>query len=185
MKVKDDFRTDNISYKYQPQPHCLAGLRFSHFHHKRERERKSAMGNRRFAQISTSDEEEEAPRRPSEERLESSPRRKRLKRIKLPEDEDEPKKEPPQQTKNKNSKSNKKEKEKEPSQSSSEEEPPQEDAKAIGDSIRLSGKGRGRRSHYEAFEFDGNRYDLVSARVSSLRDICIHFFYNNWLGFSF
>ncbi|KAK9983538.1 hypothetical protein SO802_033063 [Lithocarpus litseifolius] len=117
------------------------------------------MGNRRFAQISTSDEDEEAPRRPSEE---GPPRRKRLKRIKLPQEEAEPKEEPPQQTKNKNNKSNKKEKEKEkePSQSSSEEEPPQEDAKAIGDSIRLSGKGRGRRSHYEAFEFDGNRYDL-------------------------
>ena len=39
------------------------------------------------------------------------------------------------------------------------EEPSQEDAKTIGDSIRLSGKGRGRRSHYEAFEFDGNRYE--------------------------
>ena len=128
------------------------------------------MGNRRFAQISTSDEDEEAPRRPSEE---SPPRRKRLKRIKLPEDEAEPKQEPPQQIKNKNNKSNKKEKE--PTQSSSEEEPPQEDAKAIGDSIRLSGKGRGRRSHYEAFEFDGNRYDLVSARVSSLLDMCMYF----------
>ena len=136
------------------------------------KEKESAMGNRRFAQISTSDEDEEAPRRPSEE---SPPRRKRLKRIKLPEDEAEPKQEPPQQIKNKNNKSNKKEKEKEPSQSSSEEEPPQEDAKAIGDSIRLSGKGRGRRSHYEAFEFDGNRYDLVSARVSSLLDMCMYF----------
>uniref|UniRef100_A0A2N9FSL2 Uncharacterized protein n=1 Tax=Fagus sylvatica TaxID=28930 RepID=A0A2N9FSL2_FAGSY len=90
------------------------------------------MGNRRFAQISTSDEEEEAPRKPSDE---SHPRRKRLKRegsVTSSGEEDE------------------------------DEEPPQEDAKTIGDSIRLSGKGRGRRSHYEAFEFDGNRYDLVS-----------------------
>ena len=37
MKVNDDFRIDNISYKYQPQPHRLVGLRFSH--HERERER--------------------------------------------------------------------------------------------------------------------------------------------------
>ena len=70
------------------------------------------MGNRRFAQISTSNEDEEALQRPLEE---SPPRRKRLKRIKLPEDEVEPKEEPPQQTKNKNNKSNKKEKENEPS----------------------------------------------------------------------
>ena len=127
----------------------------------------SAMGNRRFAQISTSDEEEEAPRKPSDE---SHPRRKRLKRMKLPEEEDEQQQQQQQQQqkqqqKNKN-KSKNKLKEKEVLQSSGEEdddeEPPQEDAKTIGDSIRLSGKGRGRRSHYEAFEFDGNRYDLVS-----------------------
>ena len=57
-------------------------------------------------------------------------------------------------------------KEKEALQSSGEEdedeEPPQKEVKMIGDSIRLSGKERGRRSHYEAFEFDENRYDLVS-----------------------
>ncbi len=44
-----------------------------------------------------------------------------------------------------------------------EEEPQQEDAKPIGEPARFSGKGRGRRSHYEAFEFDNNRYDLVRA----------------------
>ena len=52
------------------------------------REEESAMGNRRFVQISMSEEDEEEPQRPLEE---SSPRRKRLKRIKLPEDEVEPK----------------------------------------------------------------------------------------------
>ncbi|PPD93934.1 hypothetical protein GOBAR_DD09035 [Gossypium barbadense] len=36
----------------------------------------------------------------------------------------------------------------------------EEDAKPIGKVVRVSGKGRGRRSHYESFEFDGNRYDL-------------------------
>ena len=45
---------------------------------------------------------------------------------------------------------------------SGDEEAPQEDAKPIGDVVRVSGKGKGRRSHYEAFEYDGNRYDLVS-----------------------
>ncbi len=86
--------------------------------------------------------------------------------MKLPEEEDEEQQQQQkQQQKNKN-KSKNKLKEKEALQSSGEEdedeEPPQEDAKTIGDSIRLSGKGRGRRSHYEAFEFDGNRYNLVS-----------------------
>ena len=52
------------------------------------REEESAMGNRRFVQISMSEEDEEEPQRPLEE---SSPRRKRLKRIKLPEDEVKPK----------------------------------------------------------------------------------------------
>ena len=46
----------------------------------------TAMGNQRFAQISTSDEEEEAPRKPSDE---IHPRRKRLKHMKLLEEEDE------------------------------------------------------------------------------------------------
>ncbi|MCI45676.1 bromo-adjacent-like (BAH) domain protein, partial [Trifolium medium] len=41
-------------------------------------------------------------------------------------------------------------------------EPPQtpDDAKPIGDPIRVSGKGRGRKRHYESFEFDGNQYSL-------------------------
>lgn len=49
----------------------------------------------------------------------------------------------------------------EPSASGDEEEIPQEDAKPIGDVIRTSGKGRGKRNHYESFEYDGLRYDLV------------------------
>ncbi|CAM8884448.1 unnamed protein product [Rhodiola kirilowii] len=35
-----------------------------------------------------------------------------------------------------------------------------EDAKPIGEVIKVSGKGRGRKKHYQAFEYDGNRYDL-------------------------
>lgn len=41
-----------------------------------------------------------------------------------------------------------------------EEEPVQEDAKPIGDVIRVSGKGRGQRKYYSEFEFDGNRFEL-------------------------
>ncbi|KAF7810279.1 ABC transporter F family member 4 [Senna tora] len=43
-----------------------------------------------------------------------------------------------------------------------EEQPQHEDAKPIGDAIRFSGKGRGRRKHYESFEYDGNQYVVVS-----------------------
>ncbi|PPD87728.1 hypothetical protein GOBAR_DD15367 [Gossypium barbadense] len=46
------------------------------------------------------------------------------------------------------------------STSDDEDEVPIQDAKPIGEAVRVSGKGRGRRSHYEAFEFDSNRYDL-------------------------
>uniref|UniRef100_A0A7N0V5V7 Uncharacterized protein n=1 Tax=Kalanchoe fedtschenkoi TaxID=63787 RepID=A0A7N0V5V7_KALFE len=35
-----------------------------------------------------------------------------------------------------------------------------EDAKPIGEVIKISGKGKGRKKHYQAFEYDGNRYDL-------------------------
>ncbi|KAK7406132.1 hypothetical protein VNO78_07751 [Psophocarpus tetragonolobus] len=41
-------------------------------------------------------------------------------------------------------------------------EPPQpaEDAKPIGDPVKVSGKGRGRKRHYDSFEFDGVHYTL-------------------------
>lgn len=45
-----------------------------------------------------------------------------------------------------------------------EEELQQEVAKPISEPTRFFGKGSGRRSHYEVFEFDSNRYELV--RVS-------------------
>ncbi|KAJ7964374.1 bromo-adjacent-likey (BAH) domain-containing protein [Quillaja saponaria] len=41
-----------------------------------------------------------------------------------------------------------------------EEEQPLEDAKPIGDPIRVSGEGRKRIYHYKAFEFDKNQYEL-------------------------
>ncbi|XP_019171133.1 PREDICTED: uncharacterized protein LOC109166697 isoform X1 [Ipomoea nil] len=48
----------------------------------------------------------------------------------------------------------------EPSAGEEEQDEPQEDAKPVGDVLRVSGKGRGRRKHYDAFEYDGFRYDL-------------------------
>ncbi|KAL5724907.1 hypothetical protein ACHQM5_008114 [Ranunculus cassubicifolius] len=41
-----------------------------------------------------------------------------------------------------------------------EEDTPAEDAKPIGEVIKVSGKGRTKRSHYHAFEYDGNRFEL-------------------------
>ncbi|KAF5730001.1 hypothetical protein HS088_TW20G00371 [Tripterygium wilfordii] len=113
------------------------------------------MGNRRFAQVSTSDEEEEGPRtRSSRAQTESRKRKK----VKLSEDEEEIESEQAESSNKKRKAKNTREEE--PPSAGEDEEPPPEDAKPVGESIRLSGKGRGRRRHYEAFEFDGNRYDL-------------------------
>ncbi|KAJ1416121.1 Transcription elongation factor S-II, central domain [Sesbania bispinosa] len=97
------------------------------------------MVNRRFTQVATSDDEDELPPPQSNQR-----KRKRMKL--LDEDNDNDKEEANEE---------KKKDEEEP-------EPPQapEDAKPIGDHIRVSGKGRGRKKHYESFEFDGNQYTL-------------------------
>ncbi|CAL5187530.1 unnamed protein product [Lathyrus oleraceus] len=100
------------------------------------------MVNRRFTQVATSDEDEdEAPPPPQQH----SKLRKR-KRMKLLDEEEED---------NDNS-DNDEEKEEE------KKDPPQtpDDAKPIGDPLRVSGKGRGRKRHYESFEFDGNQYYL-------------------------
>ncbi|KAF8393729.1 hypothetical protein HHK36_019927 [Tetracentron sinense] len=40
------------------------------------------------------------------------------------------------------------------------EEVPLEDAMPIEEVIRVSGKGRGKRNHYQAFQYDGNRFEL-------------------------
>lgn len=53
--------------------------------------------------------------------------------------------------------------ESEPEESEPEEEEPEDepvDAKPIGEPIKVSGKGRTKRSHYKAFEYDGNRFEL-------------------------
>lgn len=50
-----------------------------------------------------------------------------------------------------------------PTEKDEEEEVPVEDAKPIGDFVRVLGKGKTRRNHYKSFEFDGLSYELVSA----------------------
>ncbi|XP_011029278.1 PREDICTED: uncharacterized protein LOC105129056 isoform X1 [Populus euphratica] len=128
------------------------------------------MGNRRFAQVSTSDEEDEAPPKARSSSTTIRPgdisERKR-KKMKLQEEEEEEEEvvttrrgrgRPRKKLREEKSEDEVEEElEEDPEE---EEEVPQEDAKPVGDSTRVSGKGRGRRTHYDAFEFDGNRYEL-------------------------
>ncbi|XP_042506618.1 uncharacterized protein LOC122082876 [Macadamia integrifolia] len=96
------------------------------------------MGNRRFKQVSrlsTSDVEDEGEAQPSQRPSSSSnPETNEKKKMKLAGEDSE-------------SNENK-------------DEALQEGAKPIGEVIKYTGKGRGRRPHYNAFEFDGNRFEL-------------------------
>ncbi|KAF3448565.1 hypothetical protein FNV43_RR09278 [Rhamnella rubrinervis] len=113
------------------------------------------MGNRRFAQISTSDEDEELPQR-QRSSVENKSKLRKRKQMKLPEEEDEVQEEEEEEK----SKRRKKKGEKEKQQASHGEDEEEPVIEPIGDPVRVSGKGRGRKNHYEAFEYDGIRYDL-------------------------
>lgn len=67
-------------------------------------------------------------------------------------------------TKKKSKSSSKKEEEKQRKQDQEdeeeEEEAVQEDAKPVGEIVKTTGKGRNRKNHYSAFEYDGNRFEL-------------------------
>ncbi|CAL0313369.1 unnamed protein product [Lupinus luteus] len=109
------------------------------------------MGNRRrFTQVATSDDEDDtgSPIRRRSIHHSSSFRSKiqpnNRKRLKLSDDDEDKSETDPEEDEDEED----------------EEEPVQEDAKPIGESIRASGKGRGRRKHFESFEFDGNQYTL-------------------------
>ncbi|WJX60293.1 hypothetical protein P8452_45519 [Trifolium repens] len=109
------------------------------------------MVNRRFTQVATSDDDEEEAPPPQR----NSKLRKR-KRMKLLDDEEEDN----DSDNNNHNKNNDSDDDSEKEEGK--KEPPQtpDDAKPIGDPIRVSGKGRGRKRHYESFEFDGNQYSL-------------------------
>ncbi|CAN6808844.1 unnamed protein product [Brassica oleracea] len=99
--------------------------------------------SRRFAQVS-SDEEDDVPARRAKVRNSRSPeeategKRRKRKTVKLYEDfEDDVEEEEEEE----------------------EEERP-EDANPVGESVKVTGKGKGRRTHFEQFEYDGNRYKL-------------------------
>jgi len=98
------------------------------------------VNRRRLTRVATSDDEDEAPR--------PQPTRKRMRLLEEDNDDDENEEE---------------EKDEVP-----EPPPPLEDAKPIGEPVRVSGKGRGRKRHYDSFEFDGIQYTLVSSFFSSI-----------------
>ena len=121
--------------------------------------------------MSTSDDEDEVPIPPRRSRSEDKRQERKRKIMKLQEEDDEDDDE--RELKKKKKTKKKRDEDEDEEEEEEEEEIVQEDAKPIGEVVRLSGKGRGRRSHYEAFEFDGNRYDLVSS-----------YLYFGFLGFS-
>ncbi|XP_040873173.1 uncharacterized protein [Glycine max] len=90
------------------------------------------VNRRRLTRVATSDDEDEAPR--------PQRTRKRMRLIEEDNDDDE--------------------NEEEKQQEVPELPQPAEDAKPLGEPVRVSGKGRGRKRHYDSFEFDGIQYIL-------------------------
>ncbi|KAL3499342.1 hypothetical protein ACH5RR_038435 [Cinchona calisaya] len=120
------------------------------------------MRNRSITRMASSDDEDYAPprlRNTSNDDQEQTNQRKR-KKMKIVDEEEQEKEENVGERKKKQKEVIEEEDENAAEPSGDVEETPQEDAKPIGDVIRASGKGRGRRNHYESFEYDGIRYDL-------------------------
>ncbi|VFR02251.1 unnamed protein product [Cuscuta campestris] len=135
------------------------------------------MGNRRFAQIDTSDDDDNLLISQVCRRSNNGVEKRKCKRMKLCEEEDEEEEEEDMRNQNNKRKAvehleedvgkEKKNRTSETRKSADESEPEedveeevQEEAKPIGDVIRVSGKGRGRRNHYKSFEYDGLTYEL-------------------------
>ncbi|KAI5655487.1 hypothetical protein M9H77_32674 [Catharanthus roseus] len=123
------------------------------------------MGNRRLAQLATSDDEDDdrSLRRRSSPGNEQRTNERKRKKMKLDNEEEQGKEETARNNKRQKKKVvvDDEEEEEQVSEPEEEEEEEEEDpAKPIGDVIRVSGRGKGRRNHYDAFEYDGNRYDL-------------------------
>lgn len=128
------------------------------------------MRNRRFAQLHTSDDDDDAPPPP---RNSTADLRKR-KKVHLPsDDEDEEMK--IEAGRRREQRKKKKTEVPEPDPESENEEQDDVEAFPLGEPIRHSGKGRGRRSHFESFEYDGNQYQLVSFFVLFF-SIAIYYF---------
>lgn len=131
------------------------------------------MGNRRFAQLVMSDDEDESPcvfargSRPAKDANgggEAEPNNKRRRIVKTPDaGKERSKREIEEEKKDAGDKNLEDAAGSEEEENGEEAVEEDEDAKPIGGPVRITGKGRGRKEHYEAFEFDGNRYDLVSS----------------------
>ncbi|PIA26580.1 hypothetical protein AQUCO_09100036v1 [Aquilegia coerulea] len=115
--------------------------------------------NRRLAMISTTDsegEEEGEFKTGQFESLEDETKspplnnKKKNRKLLVEEDEDDDVEQEDQQE----------EEEEEEEEQEEEDEPIIEDAKPIGEVMKESGKGRNKRTHFEAFEYDGNRFEL-------------------------
>ncbi|WZY77659.1 hypothetical protein YC2023_024043 [Brassica napus] len=99
--------------------------------------------SRRFAQVSSDEEEEEVAATRSKGGKPRSPeegKRRKRKTVKLYEDFED-------------------DKETEEEEEEEEEEKP-DDASPVGESVKVTGKGKGRRTHFLQFDYDGNKYNL-------------------------
>lgn len=127
------------------------------------------MRNRRYLASSDEDEDDAPPQPSPEEAVEMRSSQRKRKRMKFYEDDDEEEEAASikQVTKTKRDKKKSKDDEEEekevsppPEEEEEEEEVPVEDAKPVGEVVRVSGKGKTRRNHYKSFEFDGLSYEL-------------------------
>ncbi|KAK6137468.1 hypothetical protein DH2020_028825 [Rehmannia glutinosa] len=116
------------------------------------------MGNRRF--VPTSDDEDDAPLPPRRNSNGEESKKRKRKKVHLPDEEEE--EEMDEAKLSELNKKKKKTKDPEPELEPASENDEQEDLEAqpLGDVVRVSGKGRGRRKHYGSFEYDGLQYQL-------------------------
>ncbi|KAK9079652.1 hypothetical protein SSX86_001325 [Deinandra increscens subsp. villosa] len=126
------------------------------------------MRIRRYLATSDDDEDDEPPHRSPKEDEETRSSQRKRKRMKIYEDDDDEEEvEAAIKQTTKIKRDSKKLNEDEDNEASvpeddedEEEEAPVEDAKPIGDVIKVTGKGKSRRNHYKSFEFDGLSYEL-------------------------
>ncbi|KAH7662999.1 BAH domain proteins protein [Dioscorea alata] len=116
------------------------------------------MRKRRFTQVaSSSDDEDDKPKRQSD----GADDRSRKRRARALRDEDEDDEKQPSKARGGGGEGEDEEEE---------EEAVQEDAKPIGDPVRVSGKGRKKKNHYTSFEYDGNVFQLEDSVLLSPED---------------
>lgn len=122
------------------------------------------MQKRRYTQIATSYKEDDfAPQsQQSSDEIPSSMRKRKLKRLAEESEEGDEEVERHRSKKKKKGEEEKEEAAETASEGEDEEEEEELEAKPIGELVKISGKGRTRRHHYQAFEYDGNQYELVS-----------------------